>query len=52
MSLSLDPDKLEFPFYHLIGGERVDAAGVLGILRPSDGQYCGVYPLAHEDLRQ
>jgi hypothetical protein len=49
MSLSFDPDKLEFPF---IGSGRVDAAGVLEILRTSDGQDRGACPVADEDLHQ
>jgi hypothetical protein len=36
MTLTYDPDKLKLPPYHLIRGERVDAAGVLEIRRLSD----------------
>ena len=37
MTLSFDPETLELPFYHFIGGERVDATGTLEMRRPSDG---------------
>jgi aldehyde dehydrogenase (NAD+) len=50
MTLSFDPDTLELPFYHFIGGERVEAAGALGMRRPSDGKHYGACPVADEAL--
>jgi aldehyde dehydrogenase (NAD+) len=50
MSLSFDPDAVELPFHHFIGGERVAAPGVLDLHRPSDGRPCGACPLADAAL--
>ncbi len=46
MTLSFDPDALELPFYHFIGGERVQAGGGLEMRRPSDGKAYGDCPVA------
>lgn len=46
MTLSFDPETLELPFYHYIGGERVDAKGGLEMRRPSDGKAYGDCPIA------
>ena len=50
MTLSFDPDTVELPFYHFIGGERVSAAGALEMRRPSDGKRYGECPIADADL--
>ncbi|MEO9339760.1 aldehyde dehydrogenase family protein [Mesorhizobium sp. SB112] len=50
MTLSFDPETVEFPFYHLIGGERVEAVGALEMRRPSDGKVYGECPVADEAL--
>lgn len=50
MTLSFNPETLELPFYHYIGGERVDAVGGLEMRRPSDGESYGDCPIANVDL--
>lgn len=50
MTLSFDPDALDLPCYHFIGGERVEAVGALDMRRPSDGKHCGACPVAGEAL--
>ncbi|GAB1584676.1 aldehyde dehydrogenase family protein [Phyllobacterium phragmitis] len=50
MTLSFDPEALELPFYHFIGGERIDGAGALEMRRPSDGRAYGACPVADEAL--
>ncbi len=50
MSLSFDPDTIELPFHHFIGGERVNANGMLEMRRPSDGVAYGACPVADEAL--
>jgi aldehyde dehydrogenase (NAD+) len=50
MTLSFDPDALDLPFYHFVGGERVAAAGVLEMWRPSDAKRYGASPIADEAL--
>lgn len=50
MTLSFDPETLELPLYHLIGGERVEAAGALEMRRPSDDRIYGASPVADEAL--
>jgi aldehyde dehydrogenase (NAD+) len=50
MTLSFDPETLELPIYHFIGGERVDAAGALEMRRPSDGRPYGACPVADDAL--
>jgi aldehyde dehydrogenase (NAD+) len=50
MTLSFDPESIELPFHHFIGGERVEAPGVLEMRRPSDGKHCGACPVADEAL--
>jgi aldehyde dehydrogenase (NAD+) len=48
MTLGFDPDTLELPIYHFIGGERVDEAGTLEMRRPSDGKRNGACPVVDE----
>jgi aldehyde dehydrogenase (NAD+) len=50
MTLSFDPETLQLPFYHFIGGERVYAAGGLEMRRPSDGKAYGDCPVAGGEL--
>jgi len=50
MTLSFDPETLELPFYHHIGGERVEASGGVEMRRPSDGKAYGDCPVADEAL--
>jgi aldehyde dehydrogenase (NAD+) len=50
VTLSFDPETLELPFYHFIGGEHVDAAGVLEMRRPSDGRPYEACPVADRAL--
>jgi aldehyde dehydrogenase (NAD+) len=50
MTLSFDPKTLELPFYHYIGGNRVDATGGIEMQRPSDGQAYGLCPIADDEL--
>ncbi|MCT7378115.1 aldehyde dehydrogenase family protein [Chelativorans salis] len=50
MSLSFDPDRLDLPKGHFIGGACVPARGVLPMHRPSDGKEFGACPIASEDF--
>jgi aldehyde dehydrogenase (NAD+) len=50
VTLSSDPETLELPFSHIIGGEHVDEAGALEMRRPSDGRPYGACPVADEAL--
>ncbi|APG88819.1 aldehyde dehydrogenase DhaS (plasmid) [Sinorhizobium americanum CCGM7] len=50
MTLSFNPDTLELPKGHFIGGRYVPAAGVLAMHRPSDGLAYAECPVAGEDL--
>ncbi|MBT9371270.1 aldehyde dehydrogenase family protein [Rhizobium sp. CSW-27] len=50
MSLSFDPDRLDLPRGHFIGGRYVPAAGVLPMHRPSDGVEFAACPVASADL--
>ncbi len=50
MTLSFDPETLELPLYHYIGGERVAATGGLEMHRPSDGKAYGECPVADSAL--
>lgn len=50
MSLSFDPDNLNLPTGHFIGGAYLGAEGVLPMHRPSDGEAIGACPVASADL--
>ncbi|CAN7541287.1 aldehyde dehydrogenase family protein [Rhizobium sp. LjRoot254] len=50
MALSFDPDTIQLPKGHFIGGRYVDAKGVLPMRRPSDGITYAEYPVADADL--
>lgn len=50
MTLSFDPETLELPLYHYIGGERVAATGGLEMFRPSDGKAYAECPVADSAL--
>lgn len=46
MTLSFDPDKLDLPIGHYIGGKLIAAEGVIAMQRPSDGESAGFCPRA------
>lgn len=46
MSLSFDPDSLDLPRGHFIGGAYVAGADALELNRPSDGQPLAAIPVA------
>ena len=46
MSLSFDPDSLDLPRGHFIGGAYLSGPAALELTRPSDGQPLGAIPLA------
>ncbi|MEY9324347.1 aldehyde dehydrogenase family protein [Sinorhizobium fredii] len=50
MTLSFNPDTVELPNGHFIGGRYVPAAGRLAMHRPSDGAGFAECPVAGEDL--
>ncbi|PDT50282.1 aldehyde dehydrogenase [Sinorhizobium fredii] len=50
MTLSFNPDTVELPNGHFIGGRYVPAAGRLAMHRPSDGAAFAECPVAGEDL--
>lgn len=50
MTLSFNPETLKLPFYHYIGGQRIDAAGAIEMHRPSDGKAYGDCPIADDAL--
>ena len=50
MTSSFDPDTLDLPFHHVVGGERVRGAGVIDLRRPSDGRRYGACPVADAAL--
>ncbi|MTH78430.1 aldehyde dehydrogenase family protein [Paracoccus aestuariivivens] len=50
MSLSFDPDSLDLPRAHFIGGTYVKDEGALDLSRPSDAQPLGTVPVANADL--
>lgn len=43
---SFDPDRLDLPCGHLVGGRLVEARGVLDLRRPSDGRAFAACPVA------
>ena len=47
---SFDPDSLDLPRGHFIGGEHVADRGTLAMHRPSDGAACGAMPVADGDM--
>lgn len=50
MSLSFDPDSLDLPAGHFIGGAYLRADGLLPMHRPSDGKAVGACPIASAEL--
>ncbi|MGY5776199.1 aldehyde dehydrogenase family protein [Rhizobium sp. LEGMi135b] len=50
MSLSFDPDTLPLPIGHFIGGELVEAPGVIEMHRPSDGKPYAGCPIAGPEM--
>ncbi|MET4690622.1 acyl-CoA reductase-like NAD-dependent aldehyde dehydrogenase [Sinorhizobium fredii] len=50
MTLSFNPDTVELPNGHFIGGRYVPAAGRLAMHRPSDGAAFAECPIASEDI--
>lgn len=50
MSLSFDPDSLDLPMGHFIGGKLVAAEGVIPMHRPSDGKAYAACPVADAAL--
>lgn len=46
MTLSFDPDSIDLPCGHFIGGRLMPAPGTLLIRRPSDGRECALCPVA------
>ncbi|MHC1551323.1 aldehyde dehydrogenase family protein [Phyllobacterium sp. K27] len=50
MTLSFDPETIQLPLYHFIGGERIYASGGLEMRRPSDGKAYGDCPVANGEL--
>jgi len=50
MSFSFDPDAVEFPAGHFIGGDLLAAKAVIDMHRPSDGKLHAGCPVAGEDV--
>jgi aldehyde dehydrogenase (NAD+) len=50
MSLSFDPDTVELPAGHFIGGKLLAAKAAIDMHRPSDGKLHGGCPIAGEDV--
>jgi len=50
MSLAFDPDSLDLPSGHFIGGRPVAGKAAVEVIRPSDGKVCGLCPVADADV--
>ncbi len=50
MTLSFDPEAVDLPSGHFIGGELVTANGRIGLRRPSDGADYADCPIAEPDV--
>ena len=50
MTLSFNPDTVDFPAGHFIGGDLLPAKAVIDMHRPSDGKLHAGCPLASEDV--
>jgi len=50
MTLSFDPNSIELPLSHFIGGRMIPAKGAIAMHRPSDGVAYADCPIADADL--
>lgn len=50
MTYSFNPDSLDLPIGHFIGGALIPAEGVIAMTRPSDGKASGACPVAGAEV--